>query len=85
MQGQIQVADLFPFLLNCLTMCPPAVPSDIESNSTAENIIRCLCKIDKGDLDLPSNLLREDFFRYDPEYLPPGKSYVLSIYNMLIV
>ena len=74
-------------LLNCLTMCRLPVPSGIESDVTAEKIIGCLCKINKGDLqDLPSNLVTDsDFFRHDPVNLPPGKSHVLLIYNMLIV
>ncbi|XP_075673463.1 uncharacterized protein LOC142642879 [Castanea sativa] len=59
-------------------MCPPAVPSDIESNLTVE-IIKCLCKINKGDLDLPSNLLRNvDFLRYDPENLPPDMWFLIN-------
>ncbi|KAM3710563.1 hypothetical protein ACJW30_01G041200 [Castanea mollissima] len=59
-------------------MCPPAVPSDIESNLTAE-IIKCLCKINKGDLDLPSNLLTNvDFLRCDPEHLPPDMWFLIN-------
>ncbi|KAK7816398.1 nac domain-containing protein 86 [Quercus suber] len=60
-------------------MCPLPVPSGIESHSTAEKIIGCLYKINKGDLrDLPSNLIKDsDFFRYDPENLPPGMWFLI--------
>ncbi|XP_030950416.1 NAC domain-containing protein 13-like [Quercus lobata] len=60
-------------------MCPLPVPSGIESDVTAEKIIGCLCKIDKGDLrDHPSNLMSDiDFLRYDPENLPPGMWFLI--------
>ncbi|XP_023913941.1 uncharacterized protein LOC112025493 isoform X1 [Quercus suber] len=71
-EGRILVADLFPFLLNFLTMSHPAapLPSDLESNCPDEEVIWTLFKFKQG-CPLPRNVIKDiDPYDAHPEFLP---------------
>ena len=78
MQGRILVTDLFPFLLNFLTMSHPAapLPSDLEFNCPDKEVIWTLYKFIQG-CPLPCNVIKDiDPYDSHPDNLP-GKSHVL--------
>lgn len=86
LNSEILVGILFPILLDCLTMCPPAVASlgDLKSNCTDEELFLSFEKMISGS-QFPSNVITYvNPFLYMPSYLP-GKWYVLLDHHILII